>query len=90
MVIPLEGKGSTVVSHAGQYADPHIVEGGTMQLLVYTDRTRGVAQHIPNLLGYPLCKTPINLSLWQIEERLVDTTLICHRCKQMQAKLARS
>ncbi len=90
MVIPGEGKGSTVVSHAGQYADPHIVEGGTMQLLVSTDRTRGAASHIPNKLGYPICKTNIKLALWQLEERAVDTTLICYRCRQELSKRARS
>ena len=78
-----------MVSSVGQNVNLGTADGGTMRLLVCIDRTRGVAQHIPNLLGYPLCKTPIRLSLWQLEERPVDTTLICHICKQKQAKLAR-
>jgi len=90
MVIPVEVKVCAMVSYVGQNVNLGTADGGTMRLLVCIDRTRGVTQHIPNTLGYPVCKTPIKLSLWQLEERLVDTTLICHRCKQNQAKLARS
>jgi hypothetical protein len=90
MGIPVEVKVCAMVSYGIQNVDPETAEGGTMRLLVYIDRTRGAASHIPNTLGYPVCKTNIKLALWQLEERAVDTTLICYRCKQMQAKLARS
>jgi hypothetical protein len=73
-----------------QSKDLEIVEGGTMQLLVSTDRTRGAASHIPNKLGYPICKTNIKLALWQLEECAVDTTIICYRCRQELSKRARS
>ncbi len=90
MVIPREVGRCAIISSGIQNVDPETAEGGTMRLLVYIDRTRGAANHIPNKLGYPVCKTNIKLALWQLEERAVDTTLICYRCKQMQAKLARS
>ena len=88
MVIPVEVKVCAMVSYGIQNVDPETAEGGMMRLFVCIDRTRGVAQHIPNLLGYPLCKTPIKLSLWQIEERLVDKTFIRNRCKQERASFA--
>ncbi len=79
-----------MVSSVGQNINLGTADGGTMHLLVSIDRTRGVTQHIPNTLGYPVCKTPVKLSLWQLEERLVDTTLICYRCRQERSKRARS
>ena len=90
MVIPVEGKVCAMVSYGIQNVDPETAEGGTMRLLVYIDRTRGAANHIPNKLGYPVCKTNIKLALWQLEERAVDTTLICYRCRQELSKRARS
>jgi len=65
-------------------------KGETVVLLVYRDRTRGVVDHIPNTLGLPLCKTRLNLSLWQIEERPVEEARVCHRCTVMLAKQVRS
>ncbi len=73
-----------------QSKDLEIVEGRTISLLVTTDRTRGAASHIPNKLGYPICKTNIKLALWQLEECAVDTTIICYRCRQELSKRARS
>ncbi len=78
-----------MVSSIGQNVNLGTADGKTIRLLVCIDRTRNVAQHIPNIVGQPLCKIRLNLSLWQLEERPVDKTLICNRCKQNQAKLTR-
>jgi hypothetical protein len=64
-------------------------DGKTARFLVRT-ASLGLAAHIPDAAGYPLCKRELNLSLWRIEERLVDETLICNICRVKQAKLARS
>lgn len=76
--------------HSGQNVEPQTAEGGTMRLLVPVDQTRGVACHIPDASEHALCKRELKLSLWRIEERLVDETLICSICRVKQAKLARS
>jgi hypothetical protein len=73
-----------------QSKDLEIVEGRTISLLVHVDQTRGAACHIPVPSGHTLCKRELKLSLWRIEERLVDKTLICNICRLKQAKLARS
>ncbi len=73
-----------------QSKDLEIVEGRTISLLVHVDQTRGTANHIPDASGHALCKRELKLSLWRIEERLVDETLICNICRVKQAKLARS
>jgi hypothetical protein len=73
-----------------QSKDLEIVEGRTISLLVHVDQTRGAACHIPVTSGRALCKRELKLSLWRIEERLVDETLICNICRVKQAKLARS
>ncbi len=54
MVIPVEGKVCAMVSYVGQKVNLGSADGGTMQLLVCSDQKRGVVDHIPNLLGYPL------------------------------------
>jgi hypothetical protein len=54
------------------------------------NRARGAANHLPNGTGLPLCNTPINRSVWQIEECPITTTVICHCCRVVLAKLARS
>ncbi len=65
-------------------------KGETVVLLVRVDPTEGLADHIPNIVGQPLCKIRLNLSLWQIEERPVEEARICHRCTVMLAKQVRS
>jgi hypothetical protein len=76
-----------------RYGYPWIIsdaKGETVVLLVCRDRTRGVADHIPNIVGQPLCKIRLNLSLWQIEARPVEEARICHRCTVVLAKQIRS
>jgi len=76
-----------------RYGYPWIIsdaKGETMVLLVRVDQTAGLANHIPDASGHALCKRELKLSLWRIEERLVDETLICNICRVKQAKLARS
>jgi len=58
-------------------------KGETMVLLVRVDPTEGLAGHIPNTLGQPLCKIRLNRSFWQIKESPVDEARLCHRCAVM-------
>jgi hypothetical protein len=79
-----------MTSSARQNIDPEPAEGGTVQVLVPRDQTRGATNHLPDSSGAPLCKTNIKRSLWQIEERSLETTFICNRCRHTQAKISRS
>ncbi len=65
-------------------------KGETVVLLVRVDQTEGLADHIPNIVGQPLCKIRLNLSLWQIEACPVEEARICHRCTVVLAKQVRS
>jgi len=72
-----------MVSSGVENVDPETAEGGRMRSLVCIETIRGTAKQIPTLSRYPLCKSNLKLSLWQIEGRLVNKTLIsrllCHR-----------
>ena len=90
MVIPREVGRCAIISSGIQNVDPETAEGRIIWLLVPVDQTRGAANHIPDASGHALCKRELKLSLWRIEERLVDETLMCNICRLKRAKLARS
>jgi hypothetical protein len=57
-----------------------------MKVLVKTEGMRGAAAHIATPDGRPLCKTNINLSTWQVQERSPQGIIICRRCWHMQRR----
>ncbi len=90
---PPTGGLSNVPEAHTRYASPWTISGAkgeTMVLLMRVDPTAGLADHIPNTLGQPLCKIRLDRSVWQIKECPVDEARVCHRCTVVMAKMARS
>ncbi len=56
------------------------------RLLVRKAYKTGLVAHIPDAAGRPLCHTKLKLSLWQIKDCLLNETVVCNACKQVQAK----
>ncbi len=89
---PTVGLSNAPEAHT-RYGSPWTIsdaKGETMVLLVRVDQTAGLADHVPNTVGQPLCKIRLNRSFWQIKERPVDEARVCHRCTVMLAKQART
>jgi hypothetical protein len=57
-----------------------------MRLLIKGAGNTGLAAHIANAHGAPLCRTNIKLSDWYIQERSNPILLICYNCRRVQAK----
>jgi hypothetical protein len=53
-----------------------------MLLLVKGQREQGLAAHIPDDAGHPLCKTNLKLSDWQIQDRVESTIVVCYHCRR--------
>ena len=61
-----------------------------VRYLVRINQTPGFAAHIPDAAGHSLCKSGLKGSLWQLEERHVQPTVICYNCRVLRAWQARS
>jgi hypothetical protein len=59
-----------------------------MNLLTKDNDTLGLAAHIPDTHGGPLCHLNLNLAHWHIGDRLPTSLLICHHCLRALAKQA--
>ncbi len=64
-------------------------DGKTARFLVRT-ASLGLAAHIPDAAGSPLCKLGLKMSLWHLQDCLLRPVIVCKKCTVMQAKLARS
>lgn len=57
-----------------------------MLLLVKGNGGQGLAAHVPDSTGSPLCKTSLKLADWHIEDRSECGRVICYHCKRLQGK----
>jgi hypothetical protein len=57
------------------------------RLLIKTGVT-GLAAHIPDDLGLPLCHTQIKLGQWQIHYQSPEGMVICSNCRRAQVERA--
>ena len=57
-----------------------------MHVLMKDSDTFGLAAHIPDPKGQPLCHLKLKLATWQIRDRSPTSLLICHHCLRAQAK----
>ncbi len=57
-----------------------------MRLLVKGAGNLGVAAHIPDTNGMPICQTQLNLAHWNLSEHRKPNVVICYHCKRTQAK----
>src|SRR6185436_6763983 len=58
-----------------------------MKLLIKSLSDTGLAAHIPDAHGAPLCQLRLKLANWRIEDRTPPPHVICQNCKQTQAKI---
>ena len=58
-----------------------------MRLLVKGLGLQGLVAHIADANGYPLCRTNIKRSDWQLQERSDEGIIICQHCKRIQAQI---
>jgi hypothetical protein len=65
---------------------PCSIRSKQMRLLIKGAGNQGVAAHIPNAEGLPICRTRINLTGWNIAEQHTPHTVVCYHCKRAQAK----
>ena len=56
-----------------------------MWLLAKIAGAKGLAAHIPDLDGKPLCKARLNFSTWRLQETQPEV-VICYHCRRVQAK----
>jgi hypothetical protein len=61
-----------------------------MQLLIKIRKNPGLAAHLPDTEGMPLCHLPLQRADWRIEDRTLPLPLICHTCQRIQAKIDRN
>lgn len=61
-----------------------------MLLLVKMDRSFGLAAHIPDAEGKPLCKARLNLATWQLQEQSTEKIVICNNCRRTLERNERS
>ena len=57
-----------------------------MNFLMKDNDTFGLAAHLPDHQGQPLCHLKLNLANWHIHDRVPTSLLICHHCIRAQAK----
>jgi hypothetical protein len=46
----------------------------------------GLAAHLPDVQGRPLCRLAVTLTNWRIHIRVPTSLLICHHCLLVRAK----
>jgi hypothetical protein len=56
-----------------------------MQLLVKGSGMAGLAKHIADAKGAPLCGNNLKLADWHIEEHSAPTGVICAQCRRIYA-----
>jgi hypothetical protein len=56
-----------------------------MLLLIKTGM-QGLAAHLANASGQPICKSKINLTNWRLQERCQESVLICANCRRIRAR----
>jgi hypothetical protein len=56
-----------------------------MRLLVKGSGTNGLAKHIADAAGQPLCGNNLKLADWHIEEPASLAGIICAQCRRIQA-----
>lgn len=54
-----------------------------MRLLVKGAGTAGLAMHIADDRGFPLCRNHIKLQDWHIEDRANPSGVICGQCRRI-------
>jgi hypothetical protein len=57
-----------------------------MLLLVKGHGGQGLAAHIPDGAGAPLCKTNLKRVDWQIQQRVEHNVIVCAHCKRIQGQ----
>ena len=57
-----------------------------MQLLIKDIDYQGVAAHIVDTHGNPLCHINIKRSLWHIQEQPERNIVICYHCRRIHEK----
>jgi len=60
------------------------------QFLVKRGAPTGLAAHIADTSGHPLCKSPLNLSSWQLEQLPPQKIVICRNCRKKEAQMERT
>jgi hypothetical protein len=57
-----------------------------MQLLINRS-SPGLAAHIADIQGRPLCKTPIKLTNWLLGDQERTAIIVCRQCLRAEAKI---
>ena len=57
---------------------------GVMNYLVKNGMNYGLAMHIPDATGMPICGTRIKRATWRIEERSSTGAVVCWHCRRIQ------
>jgi len=55
-------------------------------LLVAVGIYKGLAAHLPDAAGKPLCNTRLKPTLWQVQDRATEGLVVCRNCRLQAAK----
>jgi hypothetical protein len=58
-------------------------------LLIKGSGMNGLAKHIANVMGAPLCGNNLKLEDWHIEQQATATGVICYQCRRSAAAVAK-
>lgn len=58
---------------------------GMSLYLVKKDPTSGLAAHIVDTQGKPLCKAQLNLATWTLQASVSVDVLVCYHCRRKQS-----
>ena len=58
-------------------------------LLVKGSGMNGLAKHIANVKGAPLCGNNLKLADWHIEQHTTATGVICYQCRRIAAAVVK-
>jgi hypothetical protein len=56
------------------------------RLLVAVGANKGLAVHIPDTEGKPLCRALLKLALWQVQDQSAEGLVVCRNCRLRAAK----
>jgi hypothetical protein len=56
------------------------------RLLVTVDVKKGLAAHIADAAGKPLCHAELNLTLWRVQDRSAEGLVVCRNCRLRAVK----
>ena len=61
-----------------------------LRLLIKVSGAKGLAAHIADADGKPLCATRLKRSTWRLQQRSSDGIVVCGNCRRIQERMQRA